>query len=369
VGYDSVKKKHTEKWDSLWNNVDMVIDGDDKAQIGIRFCIYHLLNSAPYHSSDISYPARSLSGQDHRGSIFWDTEIFIAPFFIYSMPDIARNMLIYRYKTLNGARRKAASLGYKGAYYAWESHETGDEKCHSRVFRHADTGRFMINHFRDAQIHVSADIAYCIWQYYETTGDLKFLFKYGAEIVFEIARFFASRVIYDKRKHKYVIKGVLGPDEYHEMVDNNAFTNAMAKESIVIALKTYDLICGNSLKELNRLSKKLKISDDDISRWKAVEKDIFIPQPDKTTHIIEQFSGYYKLEKCSVKEALGRRTKPDEYLGGKFGICSKTQILKQADVIMYLYLMRNRFSGEIKKDNWLFYEPRTEHGSSLSTIN
>ena len=368
LGYDFAKGKHLERWNSLWNEADMVIEGDDKAQIGIRFSIYHLLNSAPYHSSDISYPARSLSGQDHRGSIFWDTEIFIAPFFIYSMPEIAKNMLIYRYKTLDGARRKAASLGYKGAYYAWESHETGDEKCHSRVFRYADTGRLMVNHFRDAQIHVSADISYCIWKYYEATGDLEYLLKFGAEIIFEVARFFVSRAEYNKQKGKYVIKGVLGPDEYHEMIDNNAFTNAMARESIVLALKVYELMKSTNNEIYNRLSQKIMLSEEEIAGWMSTEKKLFIQQPDKNTNIIEQFSGYFKLENCSVKEALSRKSKPNEYLGGKFGICAKTQIIKQADVIMYLYLMRDRFSDEVKKDNWLFYEPNTEHGSSLSTM-
>lgn len=368
IGYDCVKEKHLARWQFLWKESDMIIEGDDKAQIGIRFSIYHLLNSAPYHSSSISYPARSLSGQDHRGSIFWDTEIFITPFFTYSMPEIAKNMLIYRYKTLDGARRKAVRLGYKGAYYAWESHETGDEKCHSRVFRYADTGRLMVNHFWDAQIHVSADIAYCIWQYYETTGDLEFLFNFGAEIVFEIARFFTSRVIWNKQMRKYVIKGVIGPDEYHEMIDNNAFTNAMAKESIVIALKVLELMKCTNNGRYDQLSRKIALTEDEIDRWKETKEKLFIQEPDEATGIIEQFSGYFKLENCSVKEALSRRIKPGEYLGGKKGICAKTQINKQADVIMYLYLLRDRFSDEVKKENWLFYEPRTEHGSSLSTM-
>ena len=315
--YEVLKKEHINQWNVLWRQCDFRIDGDDLAQIGIRFSIYHLLNSAPYHSSDISFPARSLSGQDHRGSIFWDTEIFIVPFFIYNLPETAKNMLVYRYKTLDGARRKAKSMGFEGAYFAWESHENGDEKCNSRVFRNPKTNRMIVSHFRDAQIHVSADISYCIWQYYEVTNDLDFITQCGAEILFEVARFFVSRASFDKIKKRYVIKKVLGPDEYHELVDNNAYTNVMAKESINIAFKAYTLIKKENQKIYEDLCKKINLNDDELKEWAKVYEKIYIPSPDKKTKLIEQFSNYFKLEDCSVEDALSRKTNPSDYLGGK----------------------------------------------------
>lgn len=367
-GYEKIKASHINRWSELWKEADMAIEGDDKAQIGIRFSIYHLLNSAPYHSSSISYPARSLSGQDHRGSIFWDTEIFIAPFFINTLPEVALNMLMYRYLTLQGARNKAKSLGFKGAYYAWESHETGDEKCHSRVFRNPKTGRLIVSHFRDAQIHVCADIAYCIRQYYDATLDMEFITKYGAEMVCEIARFFASRVTYNKVKKLYMIKKVLGPDEYHELVDNNAFTNVMTKESISIALTILKLVKHKDHESYNDLCLKIGLDEDELIVWQDVYDRMYIPCPDKETCLIEQFNRYFMLEDCGVNDIKARQSDSSHYLGGKYGICTKTQIIKQADVIMLLYLMRDRYSSEVKKANFEYYEPRTENGSSLSPM-
>lgn len=368
TGWETLINRHLRRWETLWDEADMQIGGDERAQIGIRFSIYHLLNSAPYHTYMYSYPARSLSGQDHRGSVFWDTEIFIAPFFIHTFPETARNMLLYRYHTLDGARRKAKSLGFPGAYYAWESHETGDEQCSLRVFRNADTGCLMVNHFCDAQIHVSADIAYCVWKYWQATGDTGFMASYGAEIVFEIARFLVGRVTWSKRLEKYEIRAVLGPDEYHELIDNNAFTNAMADEALKIALDVHTLLFRKYASQLNELTRKLFLTEVEIENWQYVRENLYQQIPDQRSRLIEQFSGYFKLEDCSVEQALARRTKAGEYLGGKRGICTTTQIIKQADVIMLLYLLSDRYTKEIKEKNWRYYEPRTEHGSSLSTM-
>lgn len=368
TGYETAKTRHTHRWAELWNESDMVIEGDDEAQIGVRFAIYHLLNSAPYHSSEISYPARSLSGQDHWGSVHWDTEIFIVPFFTYSLPEVARNMLVYRHRTLNGARRKAARLGYRGAYYAWESHENGDEKCPSYVFMNDRTGRLMRNFFWDRQIHISADIVYAIWQYYAVTDDVEFLVDYGAEIAAEVARFHESRVFYDVTKEEYIVTDVMGPDEYHESVDNNAYTNALIKDAFAKALRMLELVRAADPEGHAALVQKIGLDQSEVEQWEEVHDRLFVPAPDPATSVIEQFSGYLDLEEIEVEEAYSRRIKPDEYLGGIGGIVDRTQVIKQADVIMLLYLMRDQFSSEVKRANWEYYDPRTEHGSSLSPM-
>lgn len=368
-GYARAKERHVKKWANLWEQADVQIEGDEQAQIGIRFSIYHLINSAPYHTSNASYTARSLSGQDHWGTIHWDTEIYIMPFFTHVFPDAARNMLIYRYKGLYGARKKAKDLGYRGAFYAWRSHEeNGIERCPKFVNKFVDTGRYMRNYFMDKQIHIVADIAYALWQYYQATGDLDFLVKYGLEILLEISRFHESRVTYNKVKKHYMVKDVIGPDEYHATWHDNAYTNVLIQEAFANTFNALAVVKAHDPKAATAVMRKIEVTDDELEKWQDVRDRLFIPQPDEETLLIEQFRNYFKLEDCTIDEVLSRKKAPHEFIGGKHGIINPTQIIKQADVALLLYLMRDRYSEEVKRANFEYYEPRTEHGSSLSTM-
>ena len=181
--------------------------------------------ATPAHTDHLPIGARGLSCQAYQGAAFWDQEVFNLPVFLYTDPEIARKILIYRYKTLNGARKKARDLGYQGAFYAWISGDSGEEICPSYFFKDVISGRRIRNHFNDWQIHISPDIAYTIWLYVTVTNDTEYLRDYGAEIVFEIARFLVSRSHFRKDRNGYDVIRVLGPDEYHENVDNNFFTN------------------------------------------------------------------------------------------------------------------------------------------------
>lgn len=367
-GYEELKKKHLKTWAKIWESADMTIEGDEEAQIALRFAAYHLINSAPRHSQNISFPARSLSSQEHYGSIHWDAEIFIMPFFTYVFPEISRNMLIYRYKTLNGARNKAIRLGYKGAFFAWESQRiSGEERCPSFVFKDR-TGRPIRSYFWDMQIHISADIAYAIWQYYEATGDLEFMLDYGAEMIFEIARFNESRVHYDVVEDRYIIVGVIGADEYRENVNNNAYTNYMVRESFEIAFKVMDLIKKESPEYYNKLAEKINLQEEEIAWWKQVHDKLYVPEPDKGNLIIEEHDGFLSLATCTLEELESMKIDKNEYIGGIGNLIDKYQISKQADVVMMLYLLRDRFNQEVKRRNWEFYETRTDHGSSLSAM-
>lgn len=236
-GYGSLLDKSSAVWDRYWSNSDIVIEGDDEAQFALRYSIYQLLIISPTHSSSLSIPARGLSGQVYKGAIFWDTEMFMLPFFIYTNPAFARNLLMYRYHTLDGARRKAKEYGFKGAFYAWESQETGDDACTHFNISDVFTGRPMRTYFRDKQIHISADIAYAIWQYVSVTGDESLLVDGGAEVILECARFFYSYAYYKPDKDRFELLDVTGPDEYHERVNNNAYTNKMVKHTLDIAFK------------------------------------------------------------------------------------------------------------------------------------
>ncbi|MFQ3669635.1 MAG: glycosyl hydrolase family 65 protein [Fimbriimonadaceae bacterium] len=357
---------HRARWRELWESAGIEIEGDDQALFGIRFCLFHLLATAPWHSDRISVSARGLQGQDYYGSIFWDCEIFVLPYLIATCPAAARNALGYRIHTLDGARRKARRFGWKGAFYAWQSQETGDEQCDLYVFTDPRTGEKIRSYFADEQIHISADIAYAFRQYVEATGDTAIWAAGGIDVVVEIARFFVSRTTErDGRGH---LPSVLGPDEYHERVDDNAYTNAMARESLRIALETLDWMRGSSPEAFAEAAARLELADDEIERFRDLMDRLVVPGPDPESGLIEQFAGYFELRDEPIPQTRARLAHPDLHPGGPNGPFQETQNIKQADVAMLLYLMRDRYTDAVKAANFDYYEPRTSHDSSLSPM-
>ncbi|MBI5670088.1 MAG: glycoside hydrolase family 65 protein [Chloroflexi bacterium] len=356
-GYEAVRAAHEARWAERWSASDVVIEGDDESQAALRFCLFHLLANTP-HSDKVSISARGLQGQDYWGSIFWDCEIYVLPFLISTQPEYARRCLMYRYHTLDGARRKAASLGFGGAYYAWQSQETGDETCALYVFDDPLTGQKIRSYFADEQVHISADVVYALWQYAWATGDTAFLYPYGLEIAVEVARFFVSRVSYDAGRDVYELRTVLGPDEYHERINNNAYTNRMAQHALIAALALVK----------NAPADAARPDDGELQTWRAVADKLFVPQPDPQAGLIEQFDGYFKLEDVPPDVARSRLKHPDQHPGGLFGPFQSTQAIKQADVALLLYLFRSQYDAAVKRANWEYYEPRTAHDSSLSPM-
>jgi len=367
-GFDAARSAHADRWAELWDGSDVAIEGDDDAQMGIRFSVFHLLAAAPYHNDRVSVPARGLQGQDYYGSIFWDCEVFVLPLLSYTQPRAARNVLGYRSHTLDGARRKAAGMGYKGAYYAWQSQETGDDQCDLYVFTNPLTGQMIRSYFADEQIHISADIVYAAWQYYQATGDESFWTQGGAEIAVEVARFFVSRATWNDEENRYELLSVLGPDEYHERVNNNAFTNAMAAEAIRTAVIVVELLERRDPQAYRELAHKTGVSPEETKAWSAFVSSLYVPSPHDASRLIEQFDGYFQLKDEPVEETRKRLAHPDLHPGGPLGPFQETQNVKQADVIMLLYLMRDRYDTETKRANWDYYEKRTAHDSSLSPM-
>lgn len=365
AGYGDLLQNHCNKWKARWDRSDVLIEGDEEAQIALRFSIYQLLAIAPAHSGNVSIPARGLSGQVYKGAVFWDTEMFMLPFFIYTNPDIARNLMKYRCVTLDGARRKAAEYGFRGAFYAWESQDTGDDACTHFNVTDVFTGRPMRTYFRDKQIHISADVVYGIWNYYRLTGDEGLLMDGGIETILECARFLYSYSYFKKDKKRYELPDVTGPDEYHERVNNNAFTNAMAKYTLETALEALKLLREKYPERYDALVEKLDY-EADLDNIREMNELLYVPGPDPESLVIEQFDGYHRLEDVGLQELKGRILDRNEYLGGGNGLATTSKIIKQADVVLMLNLFKERFSQKVKKANWAYYEPRTEHGSSLS---
>jgi nigerose phosphorylase len=364
-GYRALYLRHAQAWEARWSRSDVVVGGDPEGQFALRYSIYQLYLAAPVHTDKLSIPARGLSGQTYKGAIFWDTEMFMLPFFLYTNPALAKNLVKYRCHTLDGARRKAAEYGYRGAYYAWESQETGDDACTHFNVTDVFTGRPMRTYFRDKQIHISADVVYGIWQYYLITGDDSVLFEGGAEVILECARFFYSYAYFKKGKNRFEVLDVTGPDEYHERVNNNAFTNSAVKYSLDTALRVVELLKAKDDRYYNALIDRIEVRDE-LAGLREMSEGLFVPAPDPESLVIEQFDGYERLEELTLKELKSRIKNPNEYLGGGCGLATTTKIIKQADVAVMLHVFKNDHSHEVKRANWEYYEPRTEHGSSLS---
>ena len=359
-GIDYHLKKHIEAREQIWQQCEINVKGDARARLGIRFNLYQLMIVKPHHDPTVNIGAKFLTSEGYKGHAFWDTEIFILPFYIFNFPEEARNLLMYRYYTLKGALKNAKAMGFQGAKFAWESADTGEETTPSYGIR-VDGSRDRI-FTGEEEHHIVADVAYGIYRYVEITGDIEFLYNFGAEIVFLTARFWLSRV--EKRRDRYEVRKVIGPDEFHEHVDNNAFTNYLAMWNLEYAVELYAKMKKGSPQLLKTLVDKIKLKTEEIEKMKVVAKTLFFPY-DQKTELIEQFEGYFTLDDPKIKK-LGANGLPVYPKGLDGANLHQTQLLKQADVVLLLYLFLDRFSSELKKKNYKYYEARTMHRSSLS---
>jgi kojibiose phosphorylase len=365
-GYARLWTEHTRVWDGIWDRSRVEIDGDELAQTLIRYNIYHNVIATPAHTEHLPIGARGLSCQAYQGAAFWDQEIFNLPMFVYTRPDVARRILIYRYKTLDGARRKARRLGYYGAFYAWVSGDDGREICPSYFFIDVLTGRRIHNHFNDWQIHISPDVGYAVWHYYRVTGDTAFLRDYGAEILLEVSRFLVSHAYFKKDKDRYEFVRLLGPDEYHENVDNNFFTAYQAKYVLERTLESYDLLKEQAPERLSEIIQRIGLTEQTLALMHEMAEKVYVPHPDPETLLIEQFDGYFDMEDITPERLAERLLDSSEYWGWPNGIATETQVTKQADVVQQFMLHPESHSTAVMQANWDYYEPRTQHGSSLS---
>lgn len=360
-GYEAALCSHKQAWDKIWIYSEVLIDGDDKAMEALNYSNYQLHSIAPRHKDGVSIPARGLSGQTYKGAVFWDTEMFMLDLFLMSDPDVARRLIRYRIESLDGAKEKAKQYGYPGAFYAWESQEGGFDACSDYNVTCVFTQRPMRTFFKDKQVHISAAIVYGIGRYIDLTGDTSLLVDGGAETIIECARFYYGLLLKKVASDKYEIHDVIGPDEYHERVNNNGYTNRMAKYTFEKALEVLE----SNDAGLDYL-KNLYNIDELKSNFADAAEHIYIPQPNEDK-VIPQFDGYLDLEDTSVDEVRARLLNPKEYWGGAYGVATHTQVIKQADVITWLSMFPEDFDFDTKYKNWKYYEVRTEHGSSLSS--
>lgn len=358
--YDEAKVAHLAAWKAVWNRSRVKIYGDSHADFALAYSIYHLLILAP--KGDYSIAARGLSGQTYKGAVFWDTEIFMLLFYLAVLPECARGLIKYRIDTLHEAIKKAKSYGYGGAFYAWES-QNGYDACSDFNVTDVFTHRPVRTYFRDKQIHISADVAYAILMYYSRTGDDELMLKGGLKTVLMCAEFGRTYSYFNHIKGRYELLDVIGPDEYHERVNNNAYTNYMFWKAA-----TDGVACAVSLsrkypREYAAIIEELP--QNIIENLRSWAENLYLPAPG-SDGVIEQFDGYFSLEDVTVDEVRSRLVDPREYWGGSGGVATATRVIKQADVIMLFNLYPDLFPVEVQRANYNFYSRYTEHGSSLS---
>ena len=384
--FDDLLASHVLAWDHLWRRTHLDLDGDQtEALLILRFHVFHLLQVCSEHVLDLDagVPARGLHGEAYRGHIFWD-ELFIFPFLTFSLPEVTRSLLAYRWRRLDEARWLAKKAGYEGAMYPWQSSSDGREETQT-MHLNPKSGRWLPDHSH-LQRHVNAAIAYNVWEYYQVTADTDFLIEHGAEMILEIARFWASAATFNRLTHRYEILGVVGPDEYHEGypdreepgLDNNAYTNVMAVWVLLRALEVLDILPEPYRGEL---IERMGVSPAEIELWDDITRRMFVPFQDDG--IISQFSDYEKLADFDwdgYREKYGNIQRLDRILEAEGDSPNNYKLSKQADTLMLYYLLSEeelrqlleRLGYELSDDQLdrtiKYYCDRTSHGSTLSKV-
>lgn len=359
---DSELNKHYKKYNQLWDMANIEIQGDFELDRAIRFNIFHLMSTGSENDNTINIGAKLLHGEEYGGHAFWDTEIFLLPFFSYVFPKVANNLVSYRYHLLDSARKNAINNGYKGAKYPWESADDGTEQCPDWTIE--PDGSCYRCYVAKYEHHVTGAVAFGMYNYYKITGDKELLLHKGAEILLETARFWASRCEYNEAEDRYEIHGVTGPDEWHEPVNNNVYTNWLAKWNIEVGMHIMDMLREEHYNVYEDIIAKICLQNEELNQWKIIKDKLYLPHK-KGTKLLEQFEGYFGLKEVLI-DKYDEKDWPIRPAILKSIKTSETQIIKQADVVMLMYLLGEQFDLETKKINYDFYERRTMHGSSLS---
>ncbi len=386
-GYAALATESAAAWkEKVWDRIPLCIEGNDYDQFALRFAQYHLQIMVPAHDERLNIGAKAMTGEGYKGHCFWDTEIFLLPYYIFTQPEVARKLEEYRYLSLPGAHKKAAHNGYQGAMFPWESAWLDDGEV-TPEYLNVDivTGRPNKVWSGFLEQHLTSDVAFGVWQYYVITGDQDYMDQYGYELIFDTARFWVSR-LEDKNRQLterinpdtleteisetvtedglYHICDVVGPDEYKEHKTDNAFTNYMAVWNIKKAIEYYDTLKKDRPDLFKPLQEKLDL-DTFYQEWVEKVDKIFLPVPNEC-NILPQDSTYLTLKEIDLS-----KYKAQDFVGGinrdyNLTQINEMQVSKQADVLVLFFLLEDLFPNEVKKATWQYYADRTLHDSSLS---
>ncbi len=382
--FDEILDGHVLAWTHLWSRFSIELDGQDDSLRIIRFHLLHLLQTVSPNTADLDagVPARGLHGEAYRGHIFWD-ELFVFPVLNLRLPALTRSLLRYRYRRLGEARSAANAAGLPGAMFPWQSSGDGREES-QKLHLNPKSGRWNPDPSQ-RQHHIGLAIAFNVWQYYEATGDVEFLTECGAEMLVEIARFFAGLASYDQSRDRYTISGVIGPDEFHsgypgkpyDGIDNNAYTNVMSVWVILRALDALDMIPNEIRSEL---METLGVSDDELTMWRKVSRRMFVPFHEGVISQFESYGELAELDWDGYRTRYGDIARLDRILEAEGDDINRYQASKQADVLMLFYLLSadelgallERLGYELERETIPrtidYYMARTSHGSTLSAV-
>ncbi|HNU41597.1 MAG TPA: glycoside hydrolase family 65 protein [Cyclobacteriaceae bacterium] len=353
TGFEKLFDAHAKVWAHKWEECDITIDGDVAAQQGIRFNIFQLTQTYTGEDERLNIGPKGFTGEKYGGSTYWDTEAYCLPFFLGTAePNVARNLLVYRYKHLSKAIENAKKLGFKdgAAFYPFVT--MNGEECHNEW------------EITFEEIHRTSAMAYAMRDYIDYTGDKNYLAEYGLEVLIGIARFWSQRVNWSNEKNKYVILGVTGPNEYENNVNNNWYTNYLGAWTLRFTMQAIDFVKSNHPQRYSEIVSKTAFKEsDETSRWKDITDKMYYPKDEKRGVILQQ-DGFLDKELMNVKDLpaserpLNQKWSWDRILRSCF--------IKQADVLQGIYLFEDDFDVATIKKNFDFYEPMTVHESSLS---
>lgn len=384
ISFAALAEKSAAIWASIWDKIDIQIEGDRLGQKLLRMHLYHLMVSFSQHNKNIdaSITARGLHGEAYRGHIFWD-ELFILPLYALHFPEAARSMLMYRYRRLQKAREYAVEHGYTGAMFPWQSGSDGREETQV-IHLNPITGEWG-DDYSSLQRHVSLAIAYNIWEYFVITNDLDFIKDYGAEMFLDICRFWAGKSIKDETTGKYSIKNVMGPDEFHEAypdaeeggLRDNSYTNLMVAWAMQ---RAFDLLSKFDPSTQDKIKAEIGLSDAELLTWKDISGKLNIVIKDD---ILAQYDGYFELKELDwdyFRKKYGNVYRMDRLLKAEGKSADEYKVAKQADTLQTFYnlpegevtTILNRLGYNLKpdylKENLQYYLQRTSHGSTLSRV-
>ena len=350
-GYENLLNEQAEAWEEKWKESDIIIEGDVSAQQAIRFNIFQLNQTYTGEDDRLNIGPKGFTGEKYGGSTYWDTEAYCIPFYLATADKkIARNLLIYRYKQLEKAKENARKLGFqKGALYPMVT--MNGEECHNEW------------EITFEEIHRNGAIAYAIYNYINYTGDKLYLSEYGLDVLVEISRFWEERVNYSEEKHKYVILGVTGPNEYENNVNNNWYTNRIASWTLEYTIEALDYVKNNETSKYEELIKKLGLKEEEIAKWKDIINNMYYPV-DEGFGVFLQQDGYMDKEQILVKDLDPKELPLNQHWS--WDRILRSCFIKQADVLQGLYFLQHLYDKDTIRRNFEFYEPRTVHESSLS---
>jgi len=351
-GFDSLLNEHMKVWEKKWEECDITIEGDIAAQQGIRFNIFQLTQTYTGQDERLNIGPKGFTGEKYGGSTYWDTEAYCLPFYLGTAnPKVARNLLVYRYKHLSKAIENGGKLGFTNGAALYPMVTMNGEECHNEW------------EITFEEIHRNGAIAYAIYDYVRYTGDEEYIVTHGLEVLVGISRFWAQRVNFSDERKKYVMLGVTGPNEYENNVNNNWYTNYIARWTLQYTLEAIEKIKSSKPQEFSRLQKLLALQTTELEQWNTIAKNMHLPE-DLNRKIFLQQDGF--LDKPLMK--VSELRKEDRPLNQKWSWdrILRSCFIKQADVLQGLYFFEEDFDTDAIRRNFDFYEPMTVHESSLS---